>query len=275
MPINIYNPCTSGMRNRSCSDFSDLSKVLPEKKLLGKIHVCSGRNNSGTITIRHRSGGHKKRYRWIDFKRNKKDVQGKVASIQYDPNRNVRIALIHYLDGEKRYILCPKSLCKGDVVVSGEDAPVRVGSALPLKFIPLGTSIHNIELTPGRGGQLVRSAGVSAQLVAKDERFATVRLPSTEIRLISVRCYATVGCLGNEDFFNIVIGKAGKNRWLGLRPTVRGSAMNPCDHPHGGGEGRSPIGRSRPVTPWGKPSLGIRTRSKTRYSDFYIVRRRK
>jgi large subunit ribosomal protein L2 len=275
MPIKIYRPYTPGTRNRSCSDFSEITSATPEKKLLAKLNAKAGRNNSGVITTRHKGGGHKRRYRIIDFKRNKLGVKGLVSSIQYDPNRNTRIALIHYVDGEKRYILCPKSLQIGDSIFSGIDSPLERGNSLPLKSIPLGTDVHNIELIPGRGGQLVRSAGTAAQLVAKDGDFVTLRLPSGEVRLVRGNCYATIGRLGNEDYSNLVCGKAGRNRWLGVRPTVRGVVMNPCDHPHGGGEGRSPIGRARPVTPWGKPALGVKTRSKTKYSDFYIIRGRK
>lgn len=275
MPIKIYRPYTPGTRNRSCSDFSEITSNKPEKKLLVRMHTCAGRNNRGVITTRHKGGGHKKRYRLIDFKRDKRGIKGFVSSIQYDPNRNTRIALVSYSDGEKRYILCPKYLSVGDVISSGEGSPLEKGNSLPLRSIPLGTDVHNVELTPGRGGQLVRSAGTAAQLVAKDGKFVTLRLPSSEVRMVRSECYATIGRLGNEDHSNLISGKAGRNRWLGVRPTVRGVVMNPCDHPHGGGEGRSPIGRARPVTPWGKPALGVKTRSKTRYSDFYIIRSRK
>lgn len=275
MAIKIYRPYTPGTRNRSCSDFSDITSSKPEKKLLTKVHNRVGRNHRGIITTRHKGGGHKKRYRLIDFRRDKRSIKGTVASIQYDPNRNTRIALINYSDGEKRYILSPKALQIGDSIFSGESSPLEKGNSLPLKLIPLGTDVHNIELTPGKGGQLVRSAGVAAQVVAKDGNFVTIKLPSSEVRMIRCECYATIGRLGNEDFSNLVFGKAGRKRWLGIRPTVRGVVMNPCDHPHGGGEGRSPIGRARPVTPWGKPALGVKTRSKTRYSDFYIIRGRK
>jgi large subunit ribosomal protein L2 len=275
MAIKIYHPCTPGTRNKSGSDFSDITCDKPEKRLLAKIIFHAGRNNAGIITTRHKGGGHKKRYRIIDFKRDKRDLKGTIASIQYDPNRNVRIALVNYSDGEKRYILCPKLLKVGDTVFSGEKSPLHRGNCLPLKFIPLGTDIHNIEITPGRGGQIARSAGVAAQLVAKDGNFVTLRLPSGEVRMVQNECCATIGQLGNEDYSNLVSGKAGRSRWLGIRPTVRGVVMNPCDHPHGGGEGRSPIGRARPVTPWGKPALGVKTRSKRRYSDYYIVRGRK
>lgn len=275
MAIRIYRPYTAGTRNRSVSDFSEITTNKPEKTLLRSKVAKAGRNNRGIITTRHKGGGHKQRYRIIDFRRDKVNVEGKVASIEYDPNRNARIALIHYNDGEKRYILHPKSLQVGATVSSGENAPLEIGSSLPLKSIPLGTDVHNIEIIPGRGGQLARSAGSSAQIVAKDGNFVTLKLPSSEVRLIRKDCKATIGQIGNVEHNNITSGKAGRSRWLGIRPTVRGVVMNPCDHPHGGGEGRSPIGRARPVTPWGKPALGVKTRSKNKYSDFYIVRGRK
>jgi large subunit ribosomal protein L2 len=275
MPIRIYRPYTAGTRNRSVSDFAEITSDRPEKTLLTKKISGGGRNNRGIITTRHKGGGHKQRYRIIDFKRDKRDIEAKVATIEYDPNRNARIALVYYKDGEKRYILHPKSLGVGDKISSGENSPLEIGNSLPLKSIPLGTDVHNIELISGRGGQIVRSAGTSAQIVAKDKNFVTVKLPSSEVRMIRKECYATIGQIGNVDFNNITSGKAGRSRWLGIRPTVRGVVMNPCDHPHGGGEGRSPIGRARPVTPWGKPALGVKTRSKAKYSDFYIVRGRK
>ena len=275
MAIRIYNSITPGTRNRSVADFSNLTKKKPEKSLLAKKMSKAGRNNRGIITIRHKGGGHKQRYRIIDFKRNKSHIEAKVASIEYDPNRNARIALLHYTDGEKRYILHPKKLEIGSIVVSGPEAPIEIGNALPLSSVPLGTSIHNVELIPGRGGQIIRSAGTSAQVVAKDGNFVTLRMPSGEVRLVHNRCYATIGEIGNAENKNLVLGKAGRSRWLGIRPTVRGVVMNPCDHPHGGGEGRSPIGRSRPVTPWGKPALGIKTRRNNKYSDFCIIRKRK
>lgn len=275
MPIRIYRPYTAGTRNRSVSDFEEITFNKPERTLLRKKISGGGRNNRGIITTRHRGGGHKQRYRIIDFKRDKLEIQGIVATIEYDPNRNCRIALVHYKDGEKRYILHPKSLQVGAVIFSGEHAPLETGNALPLKSIPLGTDVHNIELIAGRGGQIVRSAGVSAQIIAKDGDFVTIRLPSSEVRMIRKNCYATIGQVGNVDHNNITSGKAGRSRWLGFRPTVRGVVMNPCDHPHGGGEGRSPIGRARPVTPWGKPALGVKTRQKNKYSDFYIIRGRK
>ena len=275
MAIRLYKPYTAGTRNRSVSDFSEITASQPEKTLLAKKISGGGRNNRGVITTRHKGGGHKQRYRIIDFKRDKREVEGKIATIEYDPNRTSRIALVHYKDGEKRYILHPKSLAVGSKISAGENVPLEIGNALPLRCIPLGTDVHNIELIPGRGGQIVRSAGACAQIVAKDGNFVTLKLPSSEVRMVPRNCYATIGQLGNIEYNNITSGKAGRSRWLGIRPTVRGVVMNPCDHPHGGGEGRSPIGRARPVTPWGKPALGVKTRSKTKYSDFYIIRGRK
>jgi large subunit ribosomal protein L2 len=275
MAIRIYKSITPGTRNRSVSDFTNLTKKKPEKSLLRKRISKAGRNHRGIITIRHRGGGHKKRYRIIDFKRNKATVQAKVASIEYDPNRNARIALLHYTDGEKRYILHPKKLEVGSIVVSGPESPIEIGNALPLSNIPLGTAVHNVELIPGRGGQIVRSAGASAQIVAKEGNFVTLKMPSNEVRMVHSRCYATIGEVGNAEHKNLVLGKAGRKRWLGMRPTVRGVVMNPCDHPHGGGEGRSPIGRPKPVTPWGRPALGLKTRRNNKYSDFCIIRKRK
>jgi large subunit ribosomal protein L2 len=275
MAIRIYKSITPGTRNRSVSDFSNLTKKKPEKSLLRKKMSKAGRNHRGIITIRHRGGGHKKRYRIIDFKRNKATVQAKVASIEYDPNRNARIALLHYTDGEKRYILHPKKLGVGSIVVSGPESPIEIGNALPLSNIPLGTAVHNVELIPGRGGQIVRSAGASAQIVAKEGNFVTLKMPSNEVRMVHSRCYATIGEVGNAEHKNLVLGKAGRKRWLLMRPTVRGVVMNPCDHPHGGGEGRSPIGRPKPVTPWGRPALGLKTRRNNKYSDFCIIRKRK
>ena len=275
MAIRIYKSITPGTRNRSVSDFTNLTKKKPEKSLLRKRISKAGRNHRGIITIRHRGGGHKKRYRIIDFKRNKSTVQAKVASIEYDPNRNARIALLHYTDGEKRYILHPKKLEVGSIVVSGPESPIEIGNALPLSNIPLGTAVHNVELIPGRGGQIVRSAGASAQIVAKEGNFVTLKMPSNEVRMVHSRCYATIGEVGNAEHKNLVLGKAGRKRWLGMRPTVRGVVMNPCDHPHGGGEGRSPIGRPKPVTPWGRPALGLKTRRNNKYSDFCIIRKRK
>jgi large subunit ribosomal protein L2 len=274
MSIRLYKSYTPGTRNRALSEFSEITKTKPEKSLIQKNHRNKGRNNRGIITIRHRGGGHKKRYRMIDFKRNKYGIQGIVASVEYDPNRNARIALIHYMDGEKRYILHPKKLNIGNTVLSGSGSPLNVGNSLPLNEIPLGTSIHNIELIPNRGGQIVRAGGTSAKILAKEGNYVTLRLPSKEIRLIRKECFATIGEVGNNDAFLVQSGKAGRSRWLGKRPTVRGSVMNPCDHPHGGGEGRAPIGRTRPLTPWGKPALGIKTRKRKKLSDAYILRRR-
>jgi large subunit ribosomal protein L2 len=274
MSIRLYKSYTPGTRNRALSAFSEITKSKPEKTLIRKNQRNKGRNNRGVITIRHRGGGHKRLYRLIDFKRNKYGVEGTVTAIEYDPNRNARIALINYLDGEKRYILHPKNLNVGDKIFAGSEAPLNVGNSLPLEQIPLGTSIHNIELIPNKGGQIVRSAGTSAKILAKENNYITLRLPSKEIRLVRKECFATIGEVGNNDAFLVQSGKAGRTRWLGKRPTVRGSVMNPCDHPHGGGEGRTPIGRSRPVTPWGKPALGMKTRKTKKLSDAYILRRR-
>ena len=275
MAIRIYKPNTPGTRNYSVSSFTEITKSSPEKSLTVPNHRVRGRNNRGVITIRHRGGGHKRRYRLIDFKRNKHDVIAKVASIEYDPNRNARIALLHYEDGEKRYILHPQNLTVGSKVQSGPNAEIAIGNAMPLEDIPLGFDVHNVELIPNKGGQIVRAAGTSAKILAKEGKYVTLRLPSKEIRLIRKECLATIGVIGNSDFSNMKIGKAGRTRWLGIRPTVRGIVMNPCDHPHGGGEGRSPIGRKKPVTPWGKAALGVKTRKKKKPSDIYIVRRRK
>ena len=274
MSIRLYKSYTPGTRNRALSAFSEITKTKPEKSLIRKNHRNKGRNNRGVITIRHRGGGHKKRYRLIDFKRNKYGIEGTIASVEYDPNRNARISLINYTDGEKRYILHPKNLNVGDTVISGSGSPLTIGNALSLKEIPLGTSIHNIELIPNRGGQIVRAAGTSAKILAKEGDYVTLRLPSKEIRLIRKECLATIGEVSNNDAFLVQSGKAGRTRWLGKRPTVRGSVMNPCDHPHGGGEGRAPIGRTRPLTPWGKPALGMKTRKRKKMSDAYILRRR-
>lgn len=273
MPIKKYKPTSPGRRFMSVSTFEEVTRSRPEKSLVVHLKKHSGRNASGRITVRHRGGGHKKLYRIIDFRRDKVGVPGKVAAIEYDPNRSARIALVHYADGEKRYILAPLGLAVGDTVMSGPDAEIRPGNALPLHNIPLGTTIHNLELHLGRGGQLVRSAGTAAQLLAKDERYATVRMPSGEMRRIDVRCMATVGQVGNVDHENQNWGKAGKSRWRGFRPAVRGSTMNPFDHPHGGGEGRSGPG-GHPKTPWGKPALGHRTR-RNKKTDRMIIRRRK
>jgi large subunit ribosomal protein L2 len=275
MAIRLYKAYTAGTRNRTVSTFDEITTNKPEKSLLIHKHSPQGHNNRGIITSRHKGGGHKKRYRIIDFKRNKWEIEGKVASIEYDPYRNARIALLHYQDGEKRYIIHPRSLQIGNTVISGPNAPIEVGNALPLDNIPLGTAVHNIELKPNKGGQIVRAAGTYAQIVAKEGNFITIKLPSSEVRMIHKKCYATIGQVGNINANNITIGKAGRNRWLGKRPTVRGVVMNPIDHPHGGGEGRSPIGKPHPVTPWGKPALGKKTRNKKKYSNKYILRRRK
>lgn len=274
MGIRIYKSYTPGTRNRSSSDFVEITTSKPEKSLLRKKLSCAGRNNRGLITVRHKGGGHKQRYRLVDFKRNKLDIPAIVASVEYDPNRNARIALLHYQDGEKRYILHPKKLVVGDKIYAGINVPIEIGNAMPLYNVPLGTAVHNIELIPGRGGQIVRSAGTSAQVVAKDGQFVTLKMPSNEVRMVYKTCYATIGEVGNADIKNIRLGKAGRKRWLGIRPSVRGVVMNPCDHPHGGGEGRSPIGRAKPVTPWGKPALGVKTRRQNKYSDFCIIRSR-
>ncbi|MGZ3598737.1 MAG: 50S ribosomal protein L2 [Ktedonobacterales bacterium] len=272
MPIRTYRPTSPGRRGMSVSTFEEITRSKPERSLLEKKNSKAGRNNQGKITARHRGGGAKQRYRIIDFKRNKFGIPAKVFSIEYDPNRSARIALLHYVDGEKRYIIAPNGLKVGDRVMSGPEAEIRVGNALPLRSIPTGTVIHNLELQKGRGGQLVRSAGGSAQLMAKEGDYAQVRLPSGEQRLIHIDCIATIGQVGNLDHENIRIGKAGRSRWLGRRPHVRGSVMNPVDHPHGGGEGRAPIG-GQPQTPWGKPALGHKTRTNKR-TDKFIVRRR-
>lgn len=275
MAIRLYKSYTPGTRNRTVSTFQEITNNKPEKKLTSNQHSAKGRNNRGIITSRHRGGGHKKKYRIIDFKRNKLDIIGIVSSIEYDPNRNARIALIIYKDGEKKYILHPRSLNIGSKISSGKNAAIELGNALPLENIPLGTAVHNIEIRPGKGGQIVRAAGTYAQIIAKEGNFVTIKLPSSEVRTINKKCYATIGQVGNIEYNNITIGKAGRNRWLGQRPKVRGVVMNPIDHPHGGGEGRSPIGKPRPVTPWGKPALGQKTRKKNKYSNKYIMRRRK
>jgi large subunit ribosomal protein L2 len=274
MSIRLYKSYTPGTRHRALSAFTEITKAKPEKSLIRKNHRKKGRNNRGVITIRHRGGGHKRRYRLIDFNRSKYGINGTVTTIEYDPNRNARIALICYEDGEKRYILHPKGLKIGDTILSGSDSSLAVGNTLPLSEIPLGTSIHNLELIPNKGGQLVRAAGTSAKILAKEGDYVTLRLPSKEIRLLRKECFATIGEISNNDAFLVRSGKAGRTRWLGKRPTVRGSVMNPCDHPHGGGEGRAPIGRTRPLTPWGKPALGMKTRKKKKLSDNYILRRR-
>ncbi|MCL2571827.1 MAG: 50S ribosomal protein L2 [Defluviitaleaceae bacterium] len=274
MGVKRYRPITPSQRQMTVSDFAEITKSTPEKSLTVHLKKHSGRNGQGKITVRHRGGGAKIKYRIIDFKRSKDGVPAKVAAIEYDPNRTANIALLHYADGEKSYILAPKGLNVGDKLMSGTEAEVRVGNSLPMKAIPVGTEIHNIEMKPGAGGQLVRSAGNVAQLMAKDEKYATVRLPSSEMRMVPVNCRATIGQIGNLDHELINIGKAGKKRHMGIRPTVRGSVMNPNDHPHGGGEGRAPIGRPAPSTPWGKPALGYKTRKKNKQSNKYIVRKR-
>jgi large subunit ribosomal protein L2 len=273
MGIKVYKPTSPGRRGMSVSTFEEITRTEPEKSLVVPLKKHAGRNVQGRITVRHRGGGHKRRYRIIDFKRDKFGIPGRVDSIEYDPNRSARIALVVYPDGEKRYILAPLGLKVGDTVVSGPEADIRVGNALPIRNIPVGTMIHNIELHKGHGGQLVRSAGTSAQLLAKEGNYAQVRLPSGEVRLVHVDCMATIGQVGNVDHQNISLGKAGRSRWLGRRPAVRGSAMTPRDHPHGGGEGRSPIGMPSPKSPWGKPTLGYKTR-RNKATDKYIVRRR-
>lgn len=275
MGIRFLKAFTPATRNRSVSDFSEVTQNKPEKSLISKNHRSKGRNNHGVITCRHRGGGHKRLYREIDFRRDKIGMAGKVVSIEYDPNRNARIALVRYDDGEKRYMLQPRGLRAGDVVLSDLYAPILVGNALPLRNIPLGSQIHNVEFQPGSGGQLARAAGSSVEILAKEGNFVTLRLPSKEIRLVSKNCWATIGQVGNHEAFLLTIGKAGRNRWLGKRPTVRGSVMNPVDHPHGGGEGRCPIGRARPVTPWGKPALGQLTRKPKKYSSTLILGKRK
>ena len=280
MAIRLYRAYSPGTRSRSSLFFDEITKVKPQKALTFGKKACSGRNNRGVITLGNRGGGHKRKYRIIHFNRNEsigddKIITAKVASIEYDPNRNTRIALLHYDDGSKKYIICPRSLKVGMSVSSGVNAPIEIGSALPLSAIPLGSIIHNIELTLGKGGQIARSAGTYAQLIAKEGDFVTLKLPSNEIRLVSKRCYATLGQVGNVEFANVRLGKAGRNRWLGRRPHVRGVVKNPIDHPHGGGEGRSPIGRVRPVNPWGKPALGTKTRKPTKASSKYILRSRR
>ena len=274
MAIKVYKAITNGRRNMTSLDFAEITTSKPEKSLLAPLPKKAGRNNQGKITVRHHGGGHKKQYRIIDFKRNKDNVPAKVATIEYDPNRSANIALLHYVDGEKRYIIAPKELKVGQILVSGETADIKVGIALPLANIPVGTLIHNIELKPGKGGQLVRSAGASAQVLGKEGKYVLVRLKSGEVRMILATCRATIGEVGNEQHGLVNIGKAGRTRWLGKRPTVRGSVMNPNDHAHGGGEGRTSIGRKSPMSPWGKPTLGKKTRSKKARSNKFIVRAR-
>lgn len=270
MPIRFFKPYTSGTRNRSLSDFFEITRSFSEKSLTSYNHRSKGRNNRGIITSRHKGGGCKRLYRFVDFKRNKLGISAKVFSIEYDPNRNARIVLLHYFNGEKGYIICPVGLKIGDVVLSDFDADIKVGNSLPLSRIPIGIDIHNIEIQPGRGAQLVRSAGTFGQVISKQNKFVVIKLPSGKLRLFNKNCWATIGKVGNIEFLNFTKGKAGCTRWLGRRPSVRGVAMNPCDHPHGGGEGKSPVGRSRPVSPWGKPALGQKTRKSKKYSNIYI-----
>lgn len=274
MAIKKYGPTTPGRRGMTVTDYSVLSKVAPERSLLEPMKKHSGRNNTGRITVRHQGGGNRKKYRVIDFKRDKMDVPATVLRLEYDPNRSAYIALVEYTDGERRYILAPVGLNVGDTVLASAAADIKPGNALPLANIPVGTVIHNIELYPGKGAQLVRSAGVAAQLMAKENGMATVRLPSGEYRKVRLNCIACIGQVGNVDHANIAIGKAGRKRHMGIRPTVRGSVMNPCDHPHGGGEGKAPVGRPGPVTPWGKPAMGYKTRKKKNATDKFIVKRR-
>lgn len=274
MPVKVYKPTSPGRRGMSVSTFEEITQTTPEKSLLGPRKQKSGRNNQGRITVRHRGGGHKRRYRIIDFKREKHGIPATVKSIEYDPNRTARIALVVYADGEKRYILAPVGLNVGDSIMSGPDSEIRVGNTLPIFRIPLGTQLHNIELQPGKGGQLVRSAGTSAQLMAKEGAYSQIRLPSGEVRMINQNCLATIGQVSNVEHSNIVLGKAGRKRWKGIRPSVRGSAMDPNSHPHGGGEGAAPIGMPGPKTPWGKPALGAKTR-KNKRTEKYIVRGRR
>ncbi len=275
MGIRSYRPYTPGTRQATVSDFSEITKSKPEKSLTKFKHSPKGRNNRGIITSRRRGGGHKRRYRQIDFRRDKHNIPAKVAAIEYDPNRNARIALLFYQDGEKRYIIAPAGLKVGTTIISGPDAPIEKGNALPLSKIPLGETVHNVELMPGRGGQIVRAAGAAAKVMAKEGNYVTIGLPSKEVRMVQRDCYATIGQVGNAEVRNLKLGKAGRSRRLGRRPQVRGSAMNPVDHPHGGGEGRAPIGRSGPVTPWGRPTLGAKTRKAKKRSDALIVRRRR
>ena len=274
MGIKTYNPYTPSRRNMTGSDFSEVTKTTPEKSLLASKKKNAGRNNQGKITVRHHGGGNRQKYRLIDFKRNKEGIPAKVIGVEYDPNRTANIALICYADGEKAYILAPQGLTDGMTVMNGAEAEIRVGNCLPLSAIPVGTQIHNIELYPGKGGQLVRSAGNSAQLMAKEGKYATLRLPSGEMRMVPIICRATIGVVGNGDHSLINIGKAGRKRHMGIRPTVRGSVMNPNDHPHGGGEGKAPVGRKSPMTPWGKPAMGLKTRKSKKTSNKLIIRRR-
>ncbi|MDL4841387.1 50S ribosomal protein L2 [Aquibacillus rhizosphaerae] len=275
MAIKKYKPTTNGRRGMSGSDFAEITTDQPEKSLLAPLSKRGGRNNQGKLTVRHQGGGHKRKYRIIDFKRDKDGIPGRVATIEYDPNRTANIALINYADGEKRYILAPKGLQVGTEIISGEGADIKLGNALPLKNIPVGTIIHNVELKPGRGAQLARSAGSQAQILGREDKYVLVRLASGEVRLVLGTCRASIGQVGNLEHELINVGKAGRSRWKGKRPTVRGSVMNPNDHPHGGGEGRAPIGRKSPMSPWGKPTLGYKTRKRNKTTDKFIVRKRK
>jgi large subunit ribosomal protein L2 len=274
MGILFFKAYTPGTRHAVRPDFKELTGTKPTKSLLVSSHSSKGRNNQGKITIRHRGGGHKRRYRLIDFKRNKRNSIGKIVSIEYDPNRNARIALVQYEDGDKRYILHPESVIAGNQIEAGPNSSLNIGNSLPLENIPLGYDVHNIELFPNKGGQIARSAGSSAKILAKEGDYVTLKLPSKEVRLVPKNCYATIGKVGNASHMNLTLGKAGRKRWLGTRPTVRGVVMNACDHPHGGGEGRSPIGRKHPCTPWGKPALGVKTRSKKKSTSIFIIRKR-
>ena len=275
MAMKHFKAYTPSRRNMTVSDFAEITKTTPEKSLLAKKKKNAGRNSYGRITVRHQGGGNRQKYRIIDFKRNKDNMEATVLGIEYDPNRSANIALIQYKDGEKAYILAPQGITDGSIVVSGESADIKPGNTMPISSIPVGTLIHNIELNPGQGGKLVKAAGQSAQLMAKEGKYAHVRLPSGEMRLILARCRATIGVLGNSDHENVKLGKAGRTRHMGIRPTVRGSVMNPVDHPHGGGEGRAPVGHAGPLTPWGKPALGYKTRNKKKLSNKFIVKRRK
>ena len=274
MGIKKYTPYTPSRRNMTGLDFTEITKNAPEKSLTVSLKKNSGRNNQGKITVRHHGGGSRRKYRIIDFKRNKDNIPATVLSIEYDPNRTANIALICYADGQKAYILAPQGLKVGQKIMNGEHAEARLGNCLPLSLIPIGTEVHNVELYPGAGAQMVRSAGVAAQLMAKEGKYATLRLPSGEMRMVPINCRATIGVVGNEDYSLINLGKAGRTRWMGVRPTVRGSVMNPCDHPHGGGEGRCPIGRKSPMTPWGKKAMGVKTRRNKKASSDLIIRRR-
>ncbi|MGI6360605.1 MAG: 50S ribosomal protein L2 [Acholeplasmatales bacterium] len=274
MAVKNYKPTTNARRNMSVLTYEEITSTTPEKSLLEPLHKKAGRNNSGKITVRHQGGGAKRKYRVIDFKRNKDDILGKVATIEYDPNRSANIALINYLDGEKRYIIAPKDIKVGEMIESGEKVDIKIGNALPIMNIPVGTVVHNIELSPGKGGQIARSAGTSAQILGREDKYVLMRLSSGEVRKILGTCRATIGEVGNEAHELVTIGKAGRKRHMGVRPTVRGSAMNPVDHPHGGGEGRAPIGRKSPMSPWGKPARGIKTRDAKKASNDLIVRRR-